>query len=91
MIDSRSISKGIAEIVVVISLIFMIYGILKVNLTLPKVTRESSSFHVTYSEEPIKLTLNVGEFNIIFNGDAFEGFVRGTSVIGDSIKELVKP
>ncbi|MEG0672155.1 hypothetical protein, partial [Clostridium sp.] len=89
MVDSRTIGKSVTKIVVVFSLIFLIYGVLRVNITLPEVVRQNSSFHVTYTKEPLDLTMKVAGFNISFKGESFINFIKGISVIGDAIEELI--
>jgi len=74
-----------------ISVGFMIYGILVVNMNLPQVVRQSSSFYVSCNENSSKININIGNFNIILNGEPFKNFVKGTKAIGDTIKEIISP
>lgn len=89
--NSKTIRTGICKFLIIISIGFMIYGILVVNMNLPQVVRQSSSFYVSSNERNSKVNIKVGGFNIIINGQPFKNFVKGTKVIGDTIKELILP
>jgi len=70
-------------------MIFVIYGILKVNFTLPQVVKPSSCFSVIQNENPLEITIDIGKFNVILNGEPFMNFVKGIKVIGNSIKDMI--
>ncbi|WP_346934879.1 hypothetical protein [Clostridium sp.] len=89
--NSKILRTGICKFLIIISVGFMIYGILMVNMNLPQVVRQSSSFYVSCNENSSKVNINIGNFNIILNGEPFKNFVKGTKVIGDTIKELILP
>ncbi|HAK43790.1 MAG TPA: hypothetical protein DCM59_15160 [Clostridium sp.] len=87
--NTKILRTRICKILIIGSIVFMIYGILKVNMTLPQVVRQNSSFYVTSNEGLSKINIDVGEFNIILNGEPFKGFIKGIKVIGDNIKDLI--
>ncbi len=89
--NSKTLRTGICKFLIIISVGFMIYGILVVNMNLPQVVRQSSSFYVSSNDMDSKVNIKIGEFNIILNGQPFRNFTKGTKVIGDTIKELVLP
>lgn len=89
MINIKKISKRICGICIISSMIFMIYGILKVNFTLPQVAKPSSCFSVIQNENPLEITIDIGKYNVILNGEPFINFVKGIKTIGNSIKDMI--
>ncbi|WP_346871294.1 hypothetical protein [Clostridium sp. UBA5119] len=89
--NSKTLRTGICKFLIIISVGFMIYGILVVNMNLPQVVRQNSRFYVSSNERDSKVNIKIGEFNIVLNGKPFKNFVKGTKVVGDTIKELILP
>ncbi|WP_346895427.1 hypothetical protein [Clostridium sp. UBA7503] len=89
--NSKTLRTGICKFLIIISVGFMIYGILVVNMNLPQVVRQNSRFYVSSNERNSKINIKIGEFNIVLNGKPFKNFVKGTKVVGDTIKELILP
>lgn len=87
--DTKIFKIRICKIFIIGAIVFMIYGVLKVNMTLPQVVRQNSGFYVTSNEETSKVSIDVGEFNIILNGEPFKNFIKGIKVIGDNVKGLI--
>ncbi|MFR1707928.1 MAG: hypothetical protein ACLSV2_03420 [Clostridium sp.] len=87
--DTKILKNKACKVFIISAIIFMIYGVLKVNMTLPQVVRQNSGFYVTKNDQTSKVSIDVGEFNIILNGEPFKNFIKGIKVIGDNIKDLL--
>ncbi len=81
--------KKILKLLMVVTLIVGIYGIVKVNMTLPEVIKEQSAFAIYMSKDNSKIVIDIGDTNIIFNIQIFRDFTKGAGKIVNTIKEEV--
>lgn len=86
----RELGKKLLGVLTICCIIFLVYGILKVNYNLPEVVRNYSGFEVTIDENPSKLNVKAGDYTIGFSAKHFQNFYHGTKVIINSIKNLIE-
>jgi hypothetical protein len=89
--STKALRTGICKVLIISSMVFMIYGILKVNMTLPQVVRQSSGFYVTSNDQLSNVNIKIRDFNIILSGEPFKNFFKGAKAIGSTIKDLILP
>jgi cell division protein YceG involved in septum cleavage len=77
------------EILIVLSLVFIIYGIILVNINLADLAKGNSAFSVSVNNKPSELVIDLGEKQVIFSTKVFKDFTDGTVVIFKVVKEQI--
>lgn len=81
--------KKVFKLLIVVILILGIYGIVRVNMTLPEIIKEQSTFSIYMSKDNSKIVMDIKNTNVIFNLQVFKNFTKGTDKIMNRVKEEV--
>ncbi|WP_017414434.1 hypothetical protein [Clostridium tunisiense] len=87
--DKSNKNKFKYKVLIILSIIFLVYGITLVNVNLAEVIREKSSFLVSFNNNPPEVVVDLGENHVIFSTKVFKEFKDGIAVIYDAIKDTV--
>lgn len=90
MLSYKELGKIFLKVLVICCLIFLFYGILKINSELPEVVRNYSGFQVAFEKNPSSINVKAGEYTIDISTKYFDNFFKGTGAIIDGMKNLIE-
>lgn len=90
MISYKELGKIFLKVLVICCVIFLFYGILKINSNLPEVVKGYSGFQVDLEKNPPSINVKAGDYTIDINTKYFDNFFKGTGAIIDGMKNLIE-
>lgn len=82
--------KKLIKTYIIMIILLGIYGIMKINMTLPEIVRDQSSFSVFMEKDKSQFVFKYGEVNVILDLQIFENFQSGAKIIYSTIAENIE-